>query len=160
MCAPSRTPCFSARPAHGRGRAARRPSRLARRRAASGPAPARRGPRHALVSRGSDVTRLRRPQDAGGPARRRQADAGAQGRPTRVLRAALPAARRPGHRPAAADAAARRRRGPDPRAPDARLTDPAPVAILLALATAVVYGGADFLGGLAARRVRALLVVG
>jgi drug/metabolite transporter (DMT)-like permease len=34
------------------------------------------------------------------------------------------------------------------------------VAILLALATAVVYGGADFLGGLAARRVRALLVVG
>jgi drug/metabolite transporter (DMT)-like permease len=34
------------------------------------------------------------------------------------------------------------------------------VAILLALATAVVYGTADFLGGLAARRLRALLVVG
>jgi drug/metabolite transporter (DMT)-like permease len=34
------------------------------------------------------------------------------------------------------------------------------VAVLLALATAVVYGTADFLGGLAARRVRALLVVG
>jgi drug/metabolite transporter (DMT)-like permease len=34
------------------------------------------------------------------------------------------------------------------------------MAILLALGTAVVYGTADFLGGLAARRLRALLVVG
>src|SRR5919206_347789 len=34
------------------------------------------------------------------------------------------------------------------------------MAVLLALATAVVYGSADFLGGLAARRVRGLLVVG
>lgn len=34
------------------------------------------------------------------------------------------------------------------------------MAILLALATAAVYGTADFLGGLASRQVRALLVVG
>ena len=44
-----------------------------------------------------------------------KADAGAEGGPAAVLRAALPAAGRPGHRPAAAHAAAGRRRGPGPR---------------------------------------------
>ena len=59
------------RPAHPRARRARRRApRLARRRAAGGPAAARRRPRLALVARGPDVARLRRPEDARGAARR------------------------------------------------------------------------------------------
>ena len=46
----------------------------------------------------------------------RQADAGAEGRPARLLRAALPAAGRPGHRAAAAHAAAGGGRGPGAQA--------------------------------------------
>ena len=56
---------------------------------------------------------LRRPEDPGRPAAGGQGGhAGAEGGPAPVLRAALPPADRQGHRPAAAHAAARGRRGP------------------------------------------------
>ena len=73
-------------------------------------AAAARRPRLALVPRRAHAPRLRRAQGPGRVLRRRHAQgaaAGDQGRPADVLRPALPPAGRPGHRAAAAHAAAR-----------------------------------------------------
>ena len=62
----------------------------------------------ALVAGRADDARLRRAEDPGRAGAGRQADARAEDRAAVVLRAAVPAARQPGHRAAAAHAAAGR----------------------------------------------------
>ena len=86
------------------GQPGRRPARVAA-------AAARRAGR-SRVARGADHPGLQRPQDPPRPAAGREADPGAEGRPTHLLRPGVPAAGRARHRPAAADPPARRRGGP------------------------------------------------